>query len=321
MRPVQLALLIVFSVATAASQEVQLSINFVPGGSAVRIVTGKVRGEWHGPTPLSPTEPVAFTFDLSIRAQSLITVINVTSEGDGVVVIQPQGMEVKGVVGDQPFELVITGEGDVKFSWGALAFDSKNLPEADRKKLQKLTTLSASLTVSPKGKIKAFQLPEEIKKFVPEIDVLFVNTIVTATLQTLFPALLPEKPVKVGQSWEIGLPVLIFETTEPLFLPITCTLAEIRGNEAVIKVSAEAEGDANLALKRWSEKDPRVVVSRGSFSANGEVIFSLSVGVPKRATWKINAEAYGSITPPQKDASPIPSQLRLSAEIHDELVF
>ncbi len=321
MRLAQFALLIALAITTAASQEVQLSINFVLGGSATRIVTGKVSGEWHGPTPLSPNKPVTFTFDLSVRVQSLITVANVTSEGDGVVVIQPQGAEVKGTVGDQPFDLLITHDGDVKFSWGAFSFDSTKLPEADRKRLQQLMTLSTNLTISPKGKIKAFQLPEDIKKFAPEIDVQFINAVVTATLQTLLPAPLPEKPVKVGQSWEIELPVLAFEVPEPLFLPVTCTLAEIRGDEAVIKVSAEAKGDADLTLRRWSEKDPKVTVSRGSFSARGEVIFLLSVGVPQRATWKISAEAEGSITPPQKDALPIPSRLRLSAEIREQLVF
>ncbi len=321
MRFAQLALLIVFFTVVALSQDVQLSINFVLGGSATRIVEGKVGGQWHGLTPLSPTKPTTFTFDFSVRVQSLILVTNVTPEGDGVILIQQQGAEVKGTAGDQPFELLITPNGDVKFSWGAWSFDSIRLPEADRKKLQQLMTLAPSLTVSPKGKIKEFQLPEEIKKVVPEIDVQFVNAIVTATLQTLLPAPFPEKPIKVGQSWEIGLPVLAFETTEPILLPITCTLAEIRGDEAVIRVSADAKGDADLTLRRWSEKDPKVTVLRGSFTVSGEVIFLLSVSVPQRATWKINAEGEGSITPPQKDSSPIPYRFRLSAEIREQLVF
>lgn len=321
MRFVQLVLFVAFMSAIAASQEVQLSINFVLGGSATRIVTGKVSGEWNGPTPLSPTKPVNFVFDLSVKAQSLITVADVTPEGDGVVIVQPQGAEVKGTAGDQPFELVITHDGDVKFSWGALSFDSTKLPEADRKKLKQLMTLSPNLTISPKGKIKEFQLPEDIKKVAPEIDVQFVNAIVTATLQTLLPTPLPEKPVKVGQSWEIGLPVLAFETPEPLFLPVTCTLAEVKGDEAVIGVSAEAKGDADLTLKRWSEKDPKVTILRGSFSARGEVIFLLSIGIPQRSTWRISANAEGSVTPPEKDASPVPFRFRLSAEIREHLVF
>lgn len=321
MRFAKSLLLVALAASVATSQDVQLSINFALGGSATRIVTGKISGEWHGPTPLSPTKPVTLTFDLSVRAQSLITVTDVTPEGDGVIFIQPQGAEVKGTVGDQPFELLITNEGDVKFSWGALSFDSTKLPEADRKKLQQLMTLSVNLTISPKGKIKAFQLPEDIKKVVPEFDVQFVNAIVTATLQTLLPAPLPEKTVKVGQSWEIGLPVLVFETHEPLFLPITCTLAEVKGDEAMIRVSAEAKGDADLTLRRWSEKEPKVSVSRGSFIANGEVIFLLSVSVPQRAKWKISAEAEGSITLPQKDASSVPFRFRLLTEIGEQLVF
>lgn len=321
MRFAQLALLVTFAVTIAASQETQLSINFVYGGSATRIVTGKVSGEWQGPTHFSPNKPANFKFDLSLRAQWQVTVTNVTSEGDGVITVQPQGAEVKGFAGEQPFELTVTPEGDVKFSWGAFSFDSTKLPEADRKKLQQLMTLTPSLTISPKGKIKAFQLPEDIKKVMPEIDTQFVNAIVTATIQTLLPASLPEKPIKVGQSWENKIPILAFETPEPLLLPVTCTLAEIKGDEAVIKVKAEAKGDANLTLRRWSEKDPKVAISRGSFSAQGEVIFLLSVSIPQRSTWKISADGEGSVTPQQKNASPIPFSFRLSAEIQDHLVF
>jgi len=312
---------LILTASVLMAQEVNLSLNFPIGGSATRVVTGKISGEWNGPTPLSPTKPTNFTFDLSLRAQSLITVQDVTSDGDGVIAIQPQGAEVKGIAGDQPFELLITPEGDVKFSWGAFSFDSTKLPEADRRKLQRLMTLSVSLTISPKGKVKAFQLPEDIKQVVPKIDVQFVNAIVTTTLQTLMPTPLPEKPVKVGQSWEIGLPVLAFETTEPITLPVTCTLAEIKGDEALVRVNAEAEGDAELTLKRWSDKDPKVTIWRGAFSARGEVVFLLSVGVPQRSIWKISADAEGSITPVQKDASPLPFRFRLSAEIKEHLVF
>jgi hypothetical protein len=132
---------------------------------------------------------------------------------------------------------------------------------------------------------------------------------------------LPAEPVKVGKGWEIDLPVLAFETTEPLSLPISCTLAEVRGDEAVIKVRAEAKGEANLTLRRWSEKDPKVTVTQGDFSASGEVIFLLSVGVPQRATWRMKAEAEGFVTPPEKGASPVPFKFRLSAEIREQLVF
>jgi hypothetical protein len=245
----------------------------------------------------------------------------VTPEGDGVIVVAPRGVEVKGTAAEQPFELLITPDGDLKFSWGALSFDSAKLPEADRKKLQQLLTLSHSVTISPQGKIKDFQISEAIKEIAPQLDIQFINAVVTATLQTLLPAPLPAEPVKVGKGWEIDLPVLAFETTEPLSLPISCTLAEVRGDEAVIKVRAESKGEANLTLRRWSEKDPKVTVTQGDFSASGEVIFLLSVGVPQRATWRMKAEAEGFVTPPEKGASPVPFKFRLSAEIREHLVF
>jgi hypothetical protein len=317
-----LSVMLVALVATLAlAQEVRLSLAFVPGSSATRIVTGKVSGEWNGPTPLSPTKPTSFLFDLSVRAENLLTVAKVTPEGDGVIVVTPRGVEVKGSAAEQPFELLITSEGDIKFSWGALSFDSTKLPEADRKKLQQLLTLSHSVTISPQGKIKDFQISEAIKEIEPQVDVQFINAVVTATLQTLLPASLPAEPVKVGKSWEIALPVLAFETPEPLSLPISCTLAEVRGDEAVIKVSAEAKGEANLTLRRWSDKDPKVTVTQGEFYANGEVIFLLSVGVPQRATWRMKAEAEGFVTPTEKGASPVPFKFRLSAEIREQLVF
>ncbi|MCS7192752.1 MAG: hypothetical protein NZ937_07215 [Armatimonadetes bacterium] len=321
MRFTQALLLVALATTFGASQEVQLSINFVYGGMATRIVTGKVSGEWHGLIPLSPNKPVTIAFDLSVRVQSLITVKDVTSGGDGVIVIQMQNAEVKGTAGDQPLELIVTSNGDVKFSWGAMSFDSTKLPEADRKKLQQLLTLSPSLTVSPKGKIKSFHLPEEVKKVMPEIDVQFVNAVVSSTLQTLLPAPLPEKPIKVGQNWDVEFPILFFDVTEPLYLPINCTLAEVKGDEAVIKASAETVGEAELTLKRWSEKAPKVTFSRGFFSAGGEILFLLSVGVPQRSTWKFRAEAEGSITPSEKGASPIPFRFRLSAEFKEHLVF
>jgi hypothetical protein len=305
----------------ALAQEVRLSLTFVPGSSATRVVTGKVSGEWNGPTPLSPTKPTSFLFDLSVRAENLLTVARVTPEGDGVIVVAPRGVEVKGTAAEQPFELLITPDGDLKFSWGALSFDSAKLPEADRKKLQQLLTLSHSVTISPQGKIKDFQISEAIKEIAPQLDTQFINAVVTATLQTLLPAPLPAEPVKVGKGWEINLPVLAFETPEPLSLPISCTLAEVRGDEAVVKVRAEAKGEANLTLRRWSEKDPKVTVTQGEFSASGEVIFLLSVGVPQRATWRMKAEAEGFVTPPEKGASPVPFKFRLSAEIREHLVF
>jgi hypothetical protein len=317
-----ISVVLVALVATLAlAQEVRLSLAFVPGSSATRIVTGKVSGEWNGPTPISPTKPTTFLFDLSVRAENLLTVAKVTPEGDGVIVVTPRGVEVKGTAAEQPLELLITSDGDLKFSWGALGFDSTKLPEADRKKLQQLLTLSHSVTISPQGKIKDFQISEAIKEIAPQVDVQFINAVVTATLQTLLPASLPEEPVKVGKSWEIDLPVLAFETPEPLSLPISCTLAEVRGDKAAIKVSAEAKGEANLTLRRWSDKDPKVTVTQGEFSANGEVIFLLSIGVPQRATWRMIAEAEGFVTPTEKGASPVPFKFRLSAEIREQLVF
>ena len=63
-----LSVMLVALVATLAlAQEVRLSLAFVPSSSATRIVTGKVSGEWNGPTPLSPTKPTSFLFDLSVR--------------------------------------------------------------------------------------------------------------------------------------------------------------------------------------------------------------------------------------------------------------
>lgn len=307
--------------AMVSAQEVRLSLGFFPGGTATKVTTGKVSGEWHGPTPLSPDKPVTFTFDLSVRASSLISVEDVTADGDGVITVQPIGVEVKGISGEQPFELIISPEGDVKFSWGALSFDSTKLPEADRKKLQRLLTLSHTLTVSPQGKIKEFRISETIREIAPQVDIQFVNAIVTAALQTLLPAPLPSEPVKVGKGWQFELPVLFFETSEPLSLPVHCTLAEIRGYEAVIKVSVEAKGEADLTVRRWSEKDPKVTIAQGEFSAQGEVIFLLSINVPQCSTWRIRARAEGTVTAPEKDASPIPFKFRLSAEVSEHLLF
>ncbi len=321
MRRLLCAVGVLWLLAPTMAQEVRLALSFFPESSATRIITGKVTGEWFGPTPLSPTRPVSFSYSLSVRAQSLLTVKEVTANGDGVVTMLPQGLEVTGTAGDQAFELRVSADGDVRFTWGALSFDSTKLPAGERKKLQQLLTLPVTLTLSPQGKIQAVQLPETLKDIVPGLDVQFVNAFLTAVVQTLLPAPLPSEPVKVGKSWQVVLPVLAFETPEPLSLPITCTLAEVRGDEAVITVKAEAVGDADLVLRRWKETDPKVTVTSGRFVAQGEAIFLLTFGVPQRATWRVQAEAEGFITPSAKDAATVPFRLRLTAEWRDQLAF
>ncbi len=312
---------VVLATAWVAAQEVRLALSFYPNSSATRVITGKVSGEWRGPDLLSPAKTKAFSYDLSVRSTSVVTVTGVTAEGDGVITLQQQGLEVTGTVDGQAFALSITPEGDVRLSWGAISFDSTKLPAADRKKLQQLLTLAPSLVLSPQGKIKAVNLPETLKDLVPGLDVQFVNAFLSAMVQTLLPAPLPAEPLKVGRSWEVVLPVLAFETPEPLPFPITCTLAEVRGDEAVITVKAEAQGDTDLTLRRWSEKDPKVTITNGRMTANGEVIFLLSFGVPQRSVWRLEAEAEGYIAAPEKDATPLPFRTRFSAEWRDQLVF
>ncbi len=304
-----------------AQEQVRLAINFVPGGTATRIVTGKLKGEWQGPTPKSPDKPLTVPFDLTARVSFYIVVSQITEEGDGIVSVQPQGTQVKGTVGEQPLEFVIGYDGDVKASWGAWSFDSTKLPEEQRKKMRQVLTAGYEITVSPQGKVKAVKLSEALQGAVPPADISLVNQILSATLQALLPAPFPEEPVPVGKSWQFALPLPLFETEKPVELPFKCTLAELRGNEAVIAVQSEAKGDADLTLKRRSEKEPKITVKSGQLQAKGEVIFLLNVGVPQRATWKLSGEAKGIVTPPAKDASPVAFNLHFAAELEDQLLF
>jgi len=74
---------------TAIAQEkVRLSMDLMVGGAASRIVTGKLKGEWASPEPI----PV----EIELRSSTYIVVANITGEGDAVIQIQPQGLQVKG---------------------------------------------------------------------------------------------------------------------------------------------------------------------------------------------------------------------------------
>lgn len=306
---------------TFAQEKVRLAINFIPGGTATRIITGKVKGEWTGPTKESPDKPVTISFDLSVRASSYITVSHVTAEGDGVILIQPQGGEAKGTVSDQPFEFIITYNGDVKLSWGALSFDSTKLPEEERAKMRKLLTSSLELTLSPQGKIKGVKPPEALKEVLPQEAIEALSKVVpNVMLRGLLPVPFPAEPVAVGKSWQMGLPIPIFESETPT-LPIVCTLKGIVGDEAVITVQTEAKGDADLTFRRPSPEAPAVTIKSGELKVTGELFFLLSMGIPQRASWKIIGEAKGIITPPKKDASPLPFSARWSMELRDELSF
>lgn len=322
MRVLIMASLIAMVVTLARAQEqIRLAINFVPGGTATRVVTGKIKGEWQGPTPKSPDKPVTVPFDLTARVSFYIVVSQITQEGDGVISVQPQGTQIKGTIGEQPLEFVITYDGDVKASWGAWSFDSTKLPDEERKKLRQVLIAGYEITISPQGKIKAVKLSEALQEAVPSANIQLVNQLLSATLQTLLPAPLPAEPVPVGKSWQFALPVPLFETEKPVVLPFNCTLAELRGNEAVIAVQSEAKGDAELTFKRRSEKEPKITIKSGQLQVKGEVIFLLDVSVPQRATWKLSGEAKGIVTPPIKDALPVAFNLRFSAELEDQLLF
>jgi len=105
---------------SAAQDKVQLSMNLMVGGAASRIVTGKLKGEWASPEPI----PV----EIELRSSTYIVVANLTGDGDAVIQIQPQGLQVKGKIGETPMEWTITPSGDVIADWQGVKFDSSKLP-------------------------------------------------------------------------------------------------------------------------------------------------------------------------------------------------
>ncbi len=298
-----------------AQETVRLALNLTLGGSASRIVTGKLKGEWSAPTPI----PV----EVDVRVSNYIVVNNVLANGDAVILVQPQGVQVKGKVGETPLEWTVTPSGDVIAEWEGVRFDSSKLPEEQRAKWRKAWQAAAEFTITPQGRIKAVKMPEVPKDLpnwteVPSVPRM-VHQIVMGILQTLWPAPLPTEPVKVGSQWQTEVPLTMIETDQPLALPYSCTLTKLNWDEAVVSVQSEHKGDISLTLRRFHPTDPRVTINRAQFSLKGEITFLLSVGVPQRAKWSLKGEIGGTVAPEGK--TPESFTFRYEAEFNDQLEF
>lgn len=319
--------LILIVLTPGASQEkISLSINFVPGGTATRVITARVKGEWHGPMFKSPEKPLTVPFEADARLTFYLAVASVTPEGNGVIVVQPQGMKVTVKAGDRAFEFHVNYEGDVKVNWDAFSFDSTKLPREEREKLRKFLTASYEVVITPQGKVKETRLPGFLKEELPEHSVLIIQNLIMNLLTTLLPIPFPERPVAVGESWkdEIPIPPIFEEETPPL--TVTCTVKEVRDDRAIVLVQVERKGPTSLTLRH--PEAPKVRVTGGQLKAKGEMVFLLSLGVPQKTSWQVDGEATGTVTVirrekegSQKGKKVVPFTLRFSVDLTDELIF
>lgn len=301
--------------AISAQEKVRLTLNLTPGGAASRIVTGKLKGEWASPDPI----PV----EVEMRSSTYIVVANLTSEGDAVIQIQPQGLQVKGKIGEMPVELTITPSGDVIAEWQGVKFDSSKLPDEERTKWRKAFTAQFELIITYQGRIKSVKMakfPKDLPKWadfplVPKA----VHQIVTGLLQTLWLPMLPTEPVNVGSQWQFEIPLTMLDTDRTLSLPFNCSLTKLTWDEAVISVSAEHKGEVSLTLKRLHSSDPKITIQRGQLSLKGEISFLVNMGVPQKAKWTQKGEIAGVAE--VENTPPVAFTFKYEAELDDQLVF
>ncbi len=298
-----------------AQEKVQITLNLMPGGAASRMVTGKLKGTWASPEPT----PV----DLELRSSSFIFVANLTGEGDAIIQIQPQGLQVKGKVGETILEWTITPNGDVIADWQGFRFESSKLPEEQRSKWRKAFTASAEVTITPQGRIKSVKMPEFPKDLPNWAEVPIVpraaHQIVTGFLQTLWLPMLPSETVKVGSQWQFDLPLTMFEVDRTLSLSFTCSLTKLTWDEAIISVQAEQEGELALSLKRLSPKDPKLTIQKGQISVKGEITFLVNMGVPQKARWALKGKIEGKAEVGKAESTNF--TFHYQAEFDDQLVF
>lgn len=299
----------------AAQEKVKLSMNLMPGGAASRIITGKLKGEWASPDPI----PV----ELELRSSSYIIVANLTAEGDAVIQIQPQGTQVKGKIGEAAMELTITPSGDVVAEWQGVKFDSSKLPEKQRATWRKFFTASIELVITPQGRIKSVKMPEFPKDLPRWSEVPLVpraaHQIVSGLLQTLWLAMLPTEPVKVGSQWQFEIPLTMLETDRTLTLSFNCSLTKLTWDEAVISAQAEHKGEVSLSLRRPLPDDPKIKIEKGQLGFKGEITFLVNMGVPQKAKWTQKGEITGTVE--VKDSPPVNFTFRFEAELDDQLLF
>ncbi len=300
---------------SAAQETVRFSLNLTPGGGASRILTGKLKGEWIAPSPV----PV----EIDLRISTYIVINNILQNGDAVVLVQPQGVQIKGKAGETPLEWTITPAGDVIAQWGDTRFDSSKLPEEQRSKWRKAWQASTEIVLTPQGRIKSVKMPEVPKDLpgwteVPGVSRV-AHQIVMGLLQTLWLPLLPTEPVKVGSKWQVEVPLPMVETEQPPSLPYTCTLAKLSWDEAVIQAEAEHKADLSLSLRRFHPNDPKVTVNKTHFALKGEISFLTTIGVPQKAKWSLKGEISGTVTP--EGMAPEAFTFRYEAEVNDQLEF
>lgn len=299
----------------AAQEKVKLSLNLMPGGAASRIVTGKLKGEWASPEPI----PI----ELELRSSNYIVVANLTSEGDAIIQIQPQGTQVKGKIGETTMEWTITPSGDVVAEWQGIKFDSSKLPDEQRAKWRKAFTASIELTITPQGRIKSVKMPDFPKDLPRWEEVPIVpraaHQIVVGLLQTLWLPMLPTEPVKVGSKWQFEMPLTMLDIDRTLTLPFNCSLSKLTWDEAVINVRAEHKGEVALPLRRLHPQDPKITIQKGQLDFKGEITFLVNMGVPQKAKWTQKGEIAGTVEVGKEP--PVSFTFRYEAELDDQLLF
>lgn len=308
--------LVVFWLGMILPQEqVRLSMDLTVGGGASRIITGRLKGEWASPEPI----PV----EVELRSSAYIVVANLTGEGDAVIQVQPQGLQVKGKIGESSMEWTITPSGDVIAEWQGIKFDSGKLPDDLRTKWRKAFTSPAELIITSQGRIKSVKLPEFPKELPRWSEIPFVpraaHQIVTSLIQILWLPMLPSEPVKVGSQWKFEIPLTILETDQALTLPFDCSLKKLTWDEAIINVRAEHKGEIALPLKRLHPGDPKITIQRGQLEFKGEINFSVNMGVPQKAKWLQKGEIAGTVE--AGGIQPVSFTFRYEAELDDQLLF